>query len=208
MSTQLLHLLAAAVRKHLSATNSPARPNPTLPDLSHLPETFVIADLETTGLDPDKHEIIEISAIKAHRDADMHDTFASLVRCEKRIPQKITRITGISQAMLDSEGRAPDTIIPQFLDFIGNYRLVFYNAPFDLPFLRKAVARMGHTITNPVSDALAMARQAWPDMESYRLADLAQAGGLDTTGAHRALKDCTLTLTVYVAAACRLGRLA
>ena len=61
-------------------------------------------------------------------------------------------------------------------------------------------------IKNPISDALTMSRQAWPNLPSYKLTDLAKMGNLDTSGAHRALEDCKMTMTVYGAASTLLKR--
>ena len=174
--------------------------------LSPLPDVFIVADLETTGLDPENDEIIEIAAIRAHRDSKVHETFSALVRPTKRVSKKISRMTGISQEMLDSEGESLESVVQQFIEFIGPLRLVFYNAPFDLAFLRKAAARARRELSNPVSDALEMARRAYPGLRSYRLETLAKMGGFDASGAHRALADCEMALTVYCAAALKLRR--
>jgi DNA polymerase III subunit epsilon len=56
--------------------------------LAHLPERFVVFDLETTGLDPEKHEIIEFGAIRVNRDSDNHETFQSFVKPSKKVPKK------------------------------------------------------------------------------------------------------------------------
>jgi len=123
-------------------------------DLSVLPEVFIVADTETTGLNPEKDEIIEIAAIKVNRDSDLHQSFVAIVKPTKPISKKITQITGISQKMLDSEGQSIESAMHEFLDFIGDLRLVFYNAPFDIAFLQKAAAKINHTLPNQISDAL------------------------------------------------------
>jgi DNA polymerase III subunit epsilon len=174
-------------------------------DLSLLPEQFVVIDVETTGLDPNRHEIIEIAAIKANRDSNMHDYYQALVESEKKIPKRITEITGITPSMIEAEGVKLEEAINGLLDFAGDLRLVFFNAPFDLAFLKKAVKRFERKLNNPHSCALDMARRAWPGRDSYRLTDLARS--LDTAGSHRALKDCELTMSVYGAAAIELGRI-
>ena len=173
-------------------------------DLSVLPEQFVVVDTETTGLNPDKDQIIEIGAVKVNRDSDHHATFQVLVKIDRKLPKKIVEMTGITTEMLESEGESPEVAIAKFLEFVGNLRLVAFNAPFDLEFLSRAAARIDKKIENPVSCALKMARRAWPGQQSYRLANLAGAGGLVTKGAHRTLKDCQLTVTVYCAAAAKL----
>ena len=172
-----------------------------------LPPQFIVADIETTGLYPERHEIIEIAAIKVNSRSDNHQTLNGLILPKEKVTREITNITGISNDMLERDGEPLDIVMHQFLEFVGDLRLVFYNAPFDMPFLVKAARQINRDLPNPVSDALDMARRAFPGMPSYKLSELAKAGGIDATGAHRALKDCRMTLTVYTSCVSRLGRL-
>jgi DNA polymerase III subunit epsilon len=169
--------------------------------LDHLPEQFIVFDLETTGLDAGKHEIIEFGAIRANRDSNHHEALQILVRPSKKIPQKITELTGITQAMIESEGKPLSEAFQEFVAFIGDLPIVSFNAEFDMAFLNNAAKQHGMQINNPVSCALIMARRAWPDRKSYRLADLAKDGNLSTKDSHRALGDCQRALLVYTAAA-------
>lgn len=167
----------------------------------------MVFDLETTGLQPESDEIIEIGAIRVNRGSDEHTSFQALVQPRKKIPKKITGITGITQEMVDDDGEPLEEALPQFLDFIGDLRLVSFNAEFDMAFLKNAVSQIEpeRSIANPVSCALKMARRAWPGRKSYRLSDLAEDGGLSSEGTHRALGDCKRALIVYTAAASQLG---
>lgn len=174
-------------------------------NLAALPPRFVVFDLETTGLDPSKHEVIEIGAIRVNRDSNVHDTFQAVIKPTKRIPRKITEITGISQDVVEREGEPLESALRSFLNFTEDLPLVTFNAEFDMAFLYRAATQRGLTVSNPVSCALKMARRAWPGRKSYRLSDLAKEGGLSTDSAHRALDDCKRTLIVYSAAAARLG---
>jgi len=172
-----------------------------------IPEHHIIFDLETTGLNPDKNEIIEIGAIRIHRDSNHHDTFQVLVHPRKKIPAKITQLTGITQTMVDEEGVALNEAISEFLEFIGDLRLVSYNADFDMAFLKNAIRiTKGEEfeLINKVSCALRMARRAWPGLRSYKLSDLATMGNLSAEGTHRALGDCNRTAYIYGAAAMEL----
>ena len=175
--------------------------------LAHLPERFVVFDLETTGLDATKHEIIEIGAIRVNRDSKEHDTFQVLVKPSKKVPKKISELTGISQSMVDN-GEPIESALRDFLSFVGDLRLVSFNAQFDMAFLQNAASKHSISITNSTSCALDMARRAWPSRRSYRLADLAKDGNLSSEGAHRALGDCKRTLMVYGAASVVLNAIA
>lgn len=173
--------------------------------VTHLPERFVVFDLETTGLDAAKHEIIEIAAIRVNRESTHHETIQALVKPTKKVPEKIVELTGITQEMLDHDGDAIDEALRSFAVFVGDLRLVSFNAEFDMAFLNAATARCGMTpFKNSVSCALKMARRAWPDRKSYRLADIAKDGNLDSKDTHRALADCQRALIVYGAAASSL----
>ncbi len=177
---------------------------PTI-SIAHLPEQFVVFDLETTGLDAAKHEIIEIAAIRVNRDSAHHETIQALVKPTKKVPDKIVQLTGITQEMLDRDGEDINESLRDFAVFVGNLRLVSFNAEFDMAFLNAATSRCGMTpFNNPVSCALKMARRAWPGRKSYKLADIAKDGNLDSKDMHRALADCQRALTVYGAAASSL----
>jgi DNA polymerase-3 subunit epsilon len=175
--------------------------------LSILPDHFIIVDLETTGLDPEKDEIIEIGAIRANRDSMEHQAFQAFVTPIRKIPKRITDLTGITQEMLDKQGEPLEQAIRQFADFAGDLRIVTFNADFDMPFLHRAASHCEVTFSNPVSCALKMARRAWPGRHSYRLVDLANDGGLDTSDCHRSIGDCKRALIVYTGAVARLGTL-
>jgi len=195
----VLIVIVAAVIYFLRSRGKPQA------SLAHLPEQFVVFDLETTGLDPRKHEIIEFGAIRVNRDSINHDTFQSLVKPSRKVPKKITELTGINQAMLDAEGEPIESALREFLSFVGDLHLVSFNADFDMAFLQNTAAKHSISIGNPVSCALKMSRRAWPGRKSYRLADLAKDGNLKSDGTHRALGDCQRALIVYTAAASKLG---
>ena len=171
----------------------------------HLPETFIILDLETTGLDARLHEIIEIGAIRYRKGGTTHETLQSLVKPSKKVPKKITEITGITQEMLDSKGEPLADVMRELIAFVGESRLVTFNAEFDMAFLHAATARHGlPKLNNPVSCALKMARRAWPKRRTFRLRDLASDGGFAGGTAHRALEDARCALIVYAAAVAEL----
>lgn len=172
-----------------------------------VPDRFIVFDIETTGLDPTTHEIIEIGAIRVNRDATTHDTLHAFVRPSQKVPERITQLTGITQEVLDKEGEALDEVMNQFLDFFGELPLVAYNAEFDVSFLRKALEQVKspRPFRNQTICALLMARKAWPERKSFRLADLSKDGNLDLSNTHRALADCRRTMIVYGAAARVLG---
>lgn len=176
-------------------------------DLSALlPPHFVVLDLETTGLNPLMDEIIEIGAVRVTLSSKNHTAFQMLVKPVRKVPRKITEITGITQEMVDREGVPIRAALSQFVDFIGDLPLVTFNAEFDMSFLCAAAKREQIAIGNSYACALKRARRAWPGLQSYRLIDLAKRGNLSTVDAHRALGDSIRALIVFTAATSQLGQ--
>jgi DNA polymerase III subunit epsilon len=101
--------------------------------------TFCVLDLETTGGSPNECFITEIGAVKV-RGGDCLGTFQTLVNPGQAIPPEITVLTGITQAMVT---RAPriESVLPTFLEFIGDAVVVGHNVRFDLGFLGAALTR-------------------------------------------------------------------
>jgi DNA polymerase III subunit epsilon len=168
-----------------------------------LPEEFVVFDIETTGLDPKTDAIIEIGAVLVRRSQVIigDKTFQSLqtlIRIDSQIPAHISSLTGISDNMLRENGVQLPEALEEFRGFVGNRRLVAYNAKFDVAFMNEAMGRYGFTLPNPVSCALNMARCAWPERQSFKLKELARA--IDVDQEQRAVSDTVRALIVYLAA--------
>lgn len=91
---ELLVLITIAVLVVYYLNNKPAGTEQIT--TSHLPDSFIVFDLETTGLNAKTEEIIEIGAIKFKKGSTNHETFQALIKPNKKIPKKIIEITGIT----------------------------------------------------------------------------------------------------------------
>lgn len=163
----------------------------------NLPEEYIILDIETTGFKPDIAKIIEIAAVK-YSSAGAIDTYATLVNPNINIPEKISELTGITQAELDA---APtwEQIQPSFVRFIGNTFLVGHNIKeFDIDFINHA---LGYTLNNCMLDTLELARKTFPELPNHRLSYLKDALNIDQPISHRALADVHTTYGVLQACA-------
>src|SRR3546814_659022 len=170
MTTLLILIVLAAIGYWLYS-RSRTGDAPTI-DISHLPEQFVVFDLETTGLDASKHQIIEIGAIRVNRNSDRHDTYQSLITAKRKLPKKIVELTGITDELLKSDGVALEEALRGFAEFVGNLRLISFNTDFDLAFLHNAAAQHRIEFRNPTSCALKMARRAWPRRSEEHTSEL------------------------------------
>jgi len=174
-------------------------------DVDHLPQTFLVFAVETTGPDPERHEIIEIGALRVGRDATVLDSFRSLVKSSATVPVRVTELTGITQLAIDREGKPLSDVVRAFTAFIGDQPMVGFNSDLGMAFLGNASRRSGISIANKVSCARKMTNRAWPERKSQSLSELAKGDKTSGEGQNRALDDCRKVLAVYLAAASRLG---
>ncbi len=157
------------------------------------PDTFVAIDLETTGLDPGLHEIIEIGAVKVVN-GEITAEFSEFVRPEKPIPEFVCALTGITNEAVANAPRLAE-IIPSFLEFISGHRILGHNVQYDISFLRR-VAGMG-AVGNAI-DNIELARIVLPRLPSYSLESLIDFFGLVPDARHRALEDARMTALIYL----------
>jgi len=169
----------------------------TLDDQTPLVDaTFVVLDLETTGLSSDRDRITEVGAVRA-RGGEVLAELRTFVHPGLPIPPAVTAITGITDADVAD---APDvaTVLPTVLDFLGDAVFVAHNARFDLGFLRAAAARLGLPPLRPrVIDTAVLARRLIRDeVRDVRLGTLARHLRAPDSPDHRALNDARATLHV------------
>jgi DNA polymerase III epsilon subunit family exonuclease len=150
---------------------------------------FVAFDLETTGLERDADEIIEIGAVRV-RDGQLAERMSCLLKAEKPLSSLVESLTGISAAMLAESGQDLKVGLDAFLVFIGDLPLVAHNSDFDIAFIGNALVKHSlPPLPNPVFDSLLLARTAWPNMDSHRLENLVEKLEIPSQKAHRALPD-------------------
>jgi DNA polymerase-3 subunit epsilon len=168
----------------------------TAPAGSDLPleeATYVVVDLETTGLRPARAAIVEIGAVRV-RGFEELETFETFVNPRAPLPPAITALTGIANRDVR---RAPPvtTALRRFLAFAGDAVLVAHNAAFDLAFLDRETERLtGRRLAAPVVDTLGLARRLLAGRAPRAsLAALSFFVGTSVRPCHRALPDARAT---------------
>jgi DNA polymerase III subunit epsilon len=168
--------------------------------------SFVVVDVETTGWLPEESGITEIGAVRFGYGAPEAE-FSALVNPGTPIPEKITALTGITDAMVR---QAPpiSAVLPGFLAFARGSVVAAHNAPFDIGFLTTACGQCG--LPWPafqMVDTAALARSVLSDGEvpDCKLATLASFFQARTQPCHRALPDAKATAEVLRALLRRLA---
>ncbi|MGH2501534.1 MAG: exonuclease domain-containing protein, partial [Ktedonobacterales bacterium] len=164
----------------------------SLPDVE-----FVAVDVETTGLAPGRHRLIEVGAVII-TGGEVGASFRKLINPDRRIPQFITKFTGITDSMVGRAAHA-STVLPRLRDFIDGRPIVGHNVGFDLSFLNFEADRcgMGTAFPDDGIDTIALARRFVTGLRRASLDRVALALHLPIHTRHRALPDAMLTAQVF-----------
>jgi DNA polymerase III epsilon subunit family exonuclease len=161
------------------------------------PLALIAFDLETTGLNPTRAEIIEIGAVKFTIDGKVLDRFEQLSKPRAPIPRTIIKTTGITNEMV-SKAPPLDVALGRFVEWVGSEDtiLVAHNAPFDAKFLTTALIRIGLPVPRwGIVDTLQWSFGLKLPLKDFRLATILQA--LDEPiNPHRALADTEGVVTL------------
>ena len=156
---------------------------------------YVVFDTETTGLDAERDEIIEIGAVKI-KNGIICEEFQTLVKPKNEISAETTSINNISNEMV-KDAPLIDVAIRDFYRWTRGATLVAYNIAFDYKFIQKAAKNEGLNFDNPCIDAMVVARNKLR-LSRYRLSDVAKRLDVTLNNAHRALADSIATAEAFI----------
>lgn len=160
-------------------------------------KTFVVFDLETTGLSPESDEIIEIGAVKIV-DGLLKETFACFVKPSFPIPAEATAINNITNDMV-KDAYSINQVFPDFYKFCEGATLVGHNAiDFDCKFVDNIAKKMGYKMTDERMDTLIMSRAKLSHLKFHNLKTICGYLGIELIGAHRAVNDTIATAKVFL----------
>lgn len=163
----------------------------------NLDDTYVVFDIETTGLSKEKEMITEIGAVKV-ADGKIIDRFSTFVNPQRPISAEITKLTGITDDMV-KDAPTIENVLPEFLKFCEDTVLVAHNASFDTSFIRIAAERAGlGELHHTVVDTLELARALLPELNKHKLDIVCEYLGVTLNGHHRAVNDAEATAEVFI----------
>ena len=160
--------------------------------------TYVVFDVETTGLSAERDRLIEIAAVKVKNGAEI-DSFESYINPQRPISELITRLTSITN---DDVKDAPleKEVMTNFYNWIDEDDiLVAHNAKFDLGFLDTCFERLGLENKNNASiDTLFVSRAENKEAKRHGLSNLAKLYKVRLVQHHRAIYDTKATAEIFV----------
>ncbi|HEU4989911.1 MAG TPA: exonuclease domain-containing protein [Gemmatimonadaceae bacterium] len=159
--------------------------------------TYVVVDVETTGTAAGLGDRVTELAAVVVRAGRVHETFSTLVNPERPIPTYITRLTGISSAMV-REAPAFRAVSGEVRTLLGDHVFVAHNAAFDWGFVNMELARAGET---PLEGArlctVRLARRLLSHLPRRSLDHVTAHYGITVEHRHRALGDAVATAHVF-----------
>jgi len=158
--------------------------------------SFVVFDIETTGLSKEKNHITEIGAVKVVN-GEITDTWSSFVNPCEPIPEEIVSLTGITDEMVANAPKIEE-ILGDFFAFCENCVLVAHNAKFDVGFMKKAAKDCQIDFGFSWLDTLQLARCLYPEMANHKLNTLSKHLKVVLENHHRAVDDAKATADIFV----------
>ena len=136
-----------------------------------LPNSYIAVDLETSGIDPESDEILELCAIKVI-DGSINDIFHTLIKPRKEVSQHILDISNIDSEELNS-AKDISEVFPELVDFIGDYVIISHNIYFSYNFINRGCTLANiPTFANSYVDTKELAEMMIDDIPNYKLSTL------------------------------------
>lgn len=152
---------------------------------------YAVVDLETTGGIPKRDKITEI-AIIVFDGSQIVNEYTSLINPERSIPPQITRITGISNDMVEDSPKFYE-VAKEVIEILDGCIFVAHNVRFDYNFLKEEFKSLGYTFTKRNLCTVRLSRKAFPHLKSYSLGNLIKYFGIKVNARHRAYDDAYAT---------------
>ncbi|ACB85703.1 3'-5' exonuclease [Natranaerobius thermophilus] len=153
---------------------------------------LVVFDVETTGLDTTKDEIIELAALKAGKDGVV-DEFHEYLRNSKPVGESF-QVHGISDQVLLEQGKPPEKSLASFTNFIDDCDLVGHNVNYDITMVENQCKKLlNQDLELHGYDTVDISRRYFPRLEKYNLESLCEDLQISSKPTHRAMDDVEAT---------------
>lgn len=161
-----------------------------------LDQTFVVFDIETTGLSPHSDNLTEIGAVKV-QNCEIVDSFSTFVNPKMDISYQIQELTRITNEMV-KDAPSLEEALPKFIEFAKDSVLVAHNADFDTGFIYQKCQQLGLEYNFEKVDTLTLARIINTNLKRFSLDKVCKEMGVVLSGHHRAVNDAQATAEVFI----------
>jgi DNA helicase-2/ATP-dependent DNA helicase PcrA len=169
-------------------------------------QRIVVFDTETTGLDTDKDDIIQIAAIEIIN-GKLGNTFEVYINTQFSLTES-EKIHKISKDFLNKYAIEKELAFNQFFEFIGDDLLVAHNSEYDYKIINSNLKRLtsnGHLDKQKVVDSIDIAKRLYPKLPSYKLEYLLDRLGIEGVNSHNAIDDVKATANLLMALSTKIS---
>lgn len=159
-------------------------------------KSFVVFDVETTGLNCAFDKITEIGAVKI-TDGVITHSFESLINPKIHIRQDTVKLNGIDDETVKGSPTIEE-VLPDFYKFTYGCTLVAHNYEFDSKFIEAESKNSGYYFDNSSYDTVLLAREYLKGLPNHRLETLCKYYGIEIGNHHRAEYDALATARLFI----------
>lgn len=163
--------------------------------------TFVVFDLETTGLNSspvsgNMDRIIEIGAFKIEN-GQIAQSFSTFINPQRKLSDEIKKLTGITEEMVQ-DAPTYEEVMPDFFKFCNGSILVGHNIEgFDYKFVEYYCSRLGYILERNTIDTIRLSQEVLLGLSNYKLNTIADKFNI-TFNHHRAIDDALATAKIFI----------
>ncbi len=158
---------------------------------------FAIIDIEATGGSPKRDKITEIAIFLYDEEGNsVVDSFSTLINPEIDIPPFISKLTGITNAMV-ADAPTFGEVAGKINDITKDAVFVAHNVQFDYAYVRAEFKRLGTQFQRPKLCTINLAKNVFPEMASYGLGNMCKDLGITISNRHRAKGDAEATVRLF-----------
>ncbi|GGY84440.1 exonuclease [Cellvibrio zantedeschiae] len=160
--------------------------------LKHFPLPCVIVDIETTGGNVTYDRITEIGIIEVTENGITE--WSTLINPRTKVPETIQRLTGITNAMVES---APyfEQVAKEIILKLQGKLFIAHNVRFDYGFIRNEFARLAYTYKAKLMCTVKLSRFLYSECDGHSLEKIIKRHQIFVSDRHRALADAQATYT-------------
>ena len=162
-------------------------------------ENVVVFDVEATGVDPTRDEIIQIAGIRLRSDGSVKAEFKRLLKATRSVGDSV-RVHHIEDEMLQKEGQDPASVLRDFCEFAKGSVIVGHNVTYDLSILGSELTRLGlpQLDYRRYYDTLDIFRRFYPNLPNHKLEYLGEFCHVSHRSSHDAMDDICATSEILL----------
>ncbi|MBW5455871.1 MAG: 3'-5' exonuclease [Clostridium sp.] len=162
-------------------------------------ENVVVFDVESTGINITKDEIVQIAGIKINNKGEVTEKFERFLTPEKSVGDSYL-VHGFSDQFLKEKGEDKERVLKEFLEFVKGTVLIGHNVTFDITILNSELQRLDLEKANfkAYYDTLDIARRFYPSLTNHKLETLSKLFNTETKSSHDAMDDILATKDVLM----------